>query len=199
MMPKWITPQYLLDPEGPPSVSDRPDSGPERAKYFQEESANRNAEFGTESPTKPPPSSIDDLISEMLGKNTEPSSRYQAFDHARPGPYVTPLSPVDESSFRQWVKTNKVPFDPGEKNSDYDMRGFWKALQSKDPLAVQALDPNDKRMHFPDIWKTPYHKTFSAESKYALPTAPKWVGNKLVEQQTGKVLFDDTAPKKSEQ
>ncbi len=47
-------------------------------------------------------------------------------------------------------------------------------------------------MHFPDTYKTPYHKTFSNESIYALPTAPHWEGDQLVDQN-GNIVFDDTA------
>jgi hypothetical protein len=192
-MPTKPIPPYYIDPAGPPD----PDvlGGVARNQYYQKESANRNAQDGIPPNTLP---AIDSVISEMLGKSTMPDSSYSRMDHARTGPYVTPLNPAEESQFRQWVASKKVPFDPTEKNADYDMRGYWKAVQSKDPLAVQGLDPNDKRMHFPDTWKTPYHRTFSNQSKYALPSAPKWVGNRLIEQQTGKVLFDDTNPREPE-
>jgi hypothetical protein len=144
------------------------------------------------------PDAIDRILEELLGKPTQPALKYDPMNFARPGPHITTLPPPEEAAFLQWVKEKKVPFDPQEKNSDYDMRGFWKALQANDPRAVQALDPNDKRMHFPDIWKTPYHETFSADSMYAMPGAPKWMGNRLVDQASGRVLFDDTAPKKGE-
>lgn len=123
---------------------------------------------------------------------TEPA--YDPMQHAKPGPYTTPLKPDEEKQFLGWVQQNKVPFDPKEDKPDYDMRGFWKALQAKDPRATQGVDPYDKKMHFPDTWKTPNHKTFSNESIYALPTAPKWVGNRfLVDSKTGRVLYDDKA------
>ncbi|MDE2097095.1 MAG: hypothetical protein KGL39_07605 [Patescibacteria group bacterium] len=108
--------------------------------------------------------------------------------------YNTKLSPKEETEFRAWVKKNNVPFDIGAKVTDYDMRGFWKALQSGDPRAKSAIDPNDKRLHYPDYWKTPYDLTFSAQSQWATPGAPNWRGNQLV-MPTGQVVFDDAARK----
>lgn len=116
-------------------------------------------------------------------------SRNKAY--ARPGPYVTKLTPAQDIAFQSWVNAKHVPFDLREANSDYDMRGFWLALQNHDPRALTAIDPYDHRMHFPDVWKTPYDRTFSRESKYALPTAPYWSkdGRYLIDQ-SGKILFD---------
>ena len=106
--------------------------------------------------------------------------------------YATRLATDDELAFRRWVAGNQVPFDPDASIADYDMRGFWKALQTKDPRAVSAVDPNDQRMHYPDYWKTPYHATFSRESQWATQRAPYWEDDKLVTQD-GRVLFDDRA------
>jgi len=113
---------------------------------------------------------------------------------ARLGPYVTYLPPVDELRFQQWVRANRIPFQDGP-NSDYDMRGFWRGLQSGDPRARTAVSPFDGQMHFSDTWKTPYHKSFSAESIYATPNAPSWMGDRLVDK-LGNVLVDET-PKPS--
>lgn len=104
--------------------------------------------------------------------------------------YATKLSPKEESAFQGWVKTKKVPFDPSPK-ADYDMRGYWKAQQGGDARATTAVNEADRQMHFPDTWKTPYHKTFSNESIYAPKDAPSWQGNKLVDK-TGKVIADET-------
>lgn len=106
------------------------------------------------------------------------------------GPYVTSLAPAEENEFQSWVKNNKIPFDPSA-NSDYDMRGFWKASKAGDPNASTAVSQFDGRIHFPDTYKTPYHKTFSNESKYATPSAPKWVGDKLIDS-SGRVIADET-------
>lgn len=105
--------------------------------------------------------------------------------------YNTPLNSGSEIQFRHWLAQNKVPFNTAAKQSDYDMRGFWLALQSKDPKAVSAVNPIDKRIHYPDYWKTPYHESFSAESQWADKGAPTWDkgGSKLVGAD-GKVVFD---------
>jgi hypothetical protein len=106
-----------------------------------------------------------------------------------------------EPQFRQWVKDNKVPFDPDAKGpTDYDMRGFWQALQADDPKAKSAIDPNDQRLHYPDYWKTPYHETFSNESQWADPkTAPAWNDKDQLVSPDGKVLFDDRAQPQQQQ
>ncbi len=112
--------------------------------------------------------------------------------------YQTHLEPEDERRFQAWVKQNKVPFDAGPR-ADYDMRGFWKALQAGDPRAKSAVDPNDKRLHYPDYWKTPYHETFSAESQWADPTkAPKWNDKDQLVMPDGRVLFDDRAKERAD-
>lgn len=87
----------------------------------------------------------------------------------------------------------------GQEGRDYDMRGFWKALQAGDPLAQAAIDPNDQRMHYPDYWKTPYHETFSAESQWADPKkAPSWNDKDQLVMPDGTVIFDDREANKSE-
>jgi hypothetical protein len=106
--------------------------------------------------------------------------------------YTTQLSPADETSFQKWTKDNQVPWQD-EPRADYDMRGFYKGLVSGDPRAKQDLSQFDGKMHFPDTWKTPYHKTFSNESIYAPPDAPHWVGDRLIDK-TGKVIADETPP-----
>lgn len=110
------------------------------------------------------------------------------------GDFQTYLSAADEAKFQMWVKRNAIPFDPSPK-ADYDMRGFYAALQKKDPAAKTAVNPNDNRMHFPDTWKTPYHQSFSNESKFADPAkAPKWnERDQLVDPTTGAVVFDERA------
>jgi hypothetical protein len=99
-----------------------------------------------------------------------------------------------EAEFQAWVKQNKVPFDSSAQNSDYDMRGFYKALQEGDPKAKEAVNPNDKQLHFPDYWKTPYHKSFSNESQWANEAkAPKWNEQDQLVTSDGKVVYDERA------
>jgi hypothetical protein len=116
-----------------------------------------------------------------------------ASPYAKPGPYVTKLPPDQEAKFQGWVKQNNVPWQD-TPTADYDMRGYYKALNSGDPNAKQQLSGFDGKMHFPDTYKTPYHRTFSNESQYALPNAPHWEDDRLV-SSTGKLVADET-PKK---
>lgn len=75
------------------------------------------------------------------------------------------------------------------------MRGFWQAMQQGDPRATSAVDPNDQRMHYPDYWKTPLHKTFSNESQWAPANAPRWTDDDKLVTPGGRVVFDDKAGK----
>lgn len=112
--------------------------------------------------------------------------------HAKPGPYRTNLDPTQETAFQQWVKSRNIPFDPGP-TSDYDMRGYWKASQAGDRNARTQVSGYDALPHFPDTYKTPYHKTFSNESMYATPDAPHWENDRLIDK-TGKVVADESTP-----
>lgn len=105
---------------------------------------------------------------------------------------LTSLNPSDERNFQGWVAANKIPFDPSPR-ADYDMRGFYRALTSGDPRAVQAVNPNDHQMHFPDFWKTPYHQSFSAESQWAKPGAPSWNEKDQLVLPNGQIVFDERA------
>jgi hypothetical protein len=105
--------------------------------------------------------------------------------------YATTLSPTDEKKFLSWLQSNDVPFDPKEKVTDYDMRGFWQALQTNDPRATTAINPNDRQIHYPDYWKTPYHKSFSRESKWARAGAPSWNDQDQLVLPNGKIVFDE--------
>lgn len=109
--------------------------------------------------------------------------------------YNTPLSPMEEYAFRSWLTQNKVEFDAAASVTDYDMRGYWKALQAGSPIAKSGVDPNDQQIHYPDYWKTPYSATFSNESQWADPAkAPRWMGDQYVTPE-GAVLWDDKAQK----
>ncbi|MDE2021275.1 MAG: hypothetical protein KGJ13_13145, partial [Patescibacteria group bacterium] len=114
--------------------------------------------------------------------------------YVRPGAtnYVTQLSPQDEQSFQAWAQKNGVHADPPtDAKSDYDMRGFWKALQAGDPKATTAVDKNDGKIHFPDTWKTPYDLTFSSDSQFANANAPTWNDKDQLVTPDGKIVFDD--------
>jgi hypothetical protein len=106
--------------------------------------------------------------------------------------YDTPLNPLDEMAYRQWVQQNNVPTNPDTNApQDYDMRGFFKGLQQQNPKAMSAVDPNDGRLHFPDFWKTPIHETFSNESQWAPASAPAWQPDDKLVGPGGRVVFDD--------
>jgi hypothetical protein len=110
--------------------------------------------------------------------------------------YNTQLDPGQEQFFRQWVTHNNVPFNPDSSApQDYDMRGFYQGLQQQNPKAMSAVDPNDGRMHYPDYWKTPIHRTLSNESQWAPANAPAWNAQDQLVSQGGRVLFDDRAKK----
>lgn len=99
-------------------------------------------------------------------------------------PWITKLTPAEEQEFRLWVQHNKIPVNPDDAITDYDMRGFWKAMKGGDVEAVR----NHLTGHFSDRWKTPFHKTFSNESQYRTPNAPHWRGNDLLSPE-GKAVF----------
>lgn len=111
----------------------------------------------------------------------------------KPPSYNTELTAPEEQQFDGWVQQNNVPFDPSAKDSDYDMRGFWKGMQSGDPRATAAINPSDQELHYPDTWKTPRHKTFSNESIYADESAPHWQDDRLIDSR-GKVIADESVP-----
>lgn len=122
--------------------------------------------------------------------------RNKAWLKAGDNVYNTPLTAPEEKNFRAWVMENSVPFDPGAKVSDYDMRGFWKALEAGDERAKAGINPNDKKIHYPDYWKTPYHESFSAESQWADPKkAPVWNEQDQLVLPNGNVVFDERANK----
>lgn len=102
--------------------------------------------------------------------------------------YNTQLQQAEEFAFRDWLQKNKVPFDPEAKTTDYDMRGFFKALQGGDPAARSAVNEYDGRLHYPDKWKTPYHESFSNESQWAGPNAPRWGDGDILSNASGRVI-----------
>ena len=110
--------------------------------------------------------------------------------------YNTPLNPLEEMAYRQWVQQNNVPTNPQATGpQDYDMRGFYQGLQQQNPKAQSGIDPNDNRMHYPDYWKTPMHQSFSNESQWAPANAPAWNAQDQLVGQGGRVVFDDRARK----
>lgn len=136
-----------------------------------------------------------EMFMSMLGQPSQSQNEI----YQRNAPYVasgasnfnTKLDPLQEMMFQKWVGQNKVPFDPNGGVQDYDMRGFYSALQSGHPKAVSAINPNDSQMHYPDYWKTPYHESFSNESQWAGPVAPKWNDKDQLIGPDGRILYDE--------
>lgn len=133
-------------------------------------------------------------LAEWRAEMAERALQNQQYSQPGPRTFATQLPPDQEQAFRAWGAQNNIPFDPNEPAQDYDMRGFYQGLQSFDPQAVRAVDPYDKKMHFPDKWKTPSHETFSADSQYATPNAPRWQDNRYLVGGDGRVLFDSAQP-----
>lgn len=130
----------------------------------------------------------------LLAANASPSTGLLVNSlYANEGPYQTFLGPRDEGEFRNWVSENGVPFQPNETEQDYDMRGYWQARQSGDPRARSEVNHSDQRTHYPDIWKTPSHRTFSSDSQYANPMAPRWIDGKLI-GPNGRIIADEMTP-----
>lgn len=116
-------------------------------------------------------------------------------DVRTPAPsYNTSLPQLEEWAFRSWLVQNRVPFNAEAPVTDYDMRGFWRAMQGGDPRATSAINQNDGQMHYPDIWKTPHHATFSEGSQWAGPVAPKWTPDDKLISPGGRILSDERAP-----
>ena len=108
--------------------------------------------------------------------------------------YETKLNPMQEYLFRQWLSEGKNDprqyFNPNSPNQDYDMRGYFKAIQNKDPRATSGVDPYDNKIHFTDQWKTPTHETFSNQSMWAGNNAPSWNNKDQLVDTKGNVVFD---------
>jgi hypothetical protein len=121
-------------------------------------------------------------LAQALEQQQQPPAPYSSFH--------TPLSAGQQMAMSQWAARNGVPFDPSQ-TADYDMRGFYRALMAKDPRATAAVNPNDQQMHYPDYWKTPYHQSFSNESKWAQPGAPMWNAQDQLEAPSGRIMFDE--------
>jgi hypothetical protein len=135
------------------------------------------------------------LLSQLNGESDTVDYFARNSAYAKPAPqggYLTSLDRQTETKFQDWVKQNDVPFDPSPR-ADYDMRGFYKALQAGDPRATTGVNANDGKMHFGDYWKTPYHKSFSNESQWATADAPHWNDKDQLISPKGAVVFDERA------
>jgi hypothetical protein len=133
----------------------------------------------------------------VFAEPTSPAEPDAAYDYnsqftknlsaeASPDPSIfqTKLKEPQERMYKKWLNATKRdtgtdlnPDDPG-----YDMRGYWK-----DIVASGQFKRMEKGQHFPDTYKTPFHPTFSHESKYATEDAPYWNGDdQLIDRTTGQ-------------
>jgi hypothetical protein len=105
--------------------------------------------------------------------------------YATAGPYFTPLSKDQENQYQSWLGgvSKMVGHELDPDDLTYDMRGYWKDIVNTGQWDSSAFTTG---AHFPDIYKTPYHPTFSRESRYALPTAPAWLNDTLMDPLTGR-------------
>jgi hypothetical protein len=121
--------------------------------------------------------------------------------YVKPGaaPFITTLPPDKEKQFQDWAAKNPdlVKGELDTKTPDYDVRGRWLADQNGDPDAKLTRSAFDGKLHASDRWKTPFHRTFSAESIYANPDAPKWDGN-VLKDKDGNVIADETPGKRTQ-
>jgi len=116
-------------------------------------------------------------------------ARNMAYAHPEWQKQMTQLPAEQEQAFMNWVKANNVPFNPNDKFPDYDMRGYYLSMQ-QGGAPQAAVNPATQSLHYPDTFKTPYHESFSSESKWATEGAPSWQENKLVSPK-GEVIFED--------
>jgi len=116
------------------------------------------------------------------------------------GRFQTVLPPHLEDAFQQAVMGGMFGQIPHEQihdpQSDYDYRGFFQALMTHDPRMqgeATSINPNDNALHYTDLFKTPYHHSFSNESQYANPErAPQWnARDQLINPQNQQVVFDE--------
>lgn len=129
----------------------------------------------------------------LKGKNPEDEPEEESFARnkqwAKPGPYLTTLSPGEETQFQKWVKDNKINWHEGEKG--YDMRGFFRAMQRGEVKMNTEKSGFDNKIHFVDKFKTPYDATFSRESQWATHEAPYWDDRDRLVRPDGQVIVDE--------
>lgn len=110
-----------------------------------------------------------------------------------PSPYRTNLDFGDELGYQQFLIKNNLR-DDNRFNSTYDMRGYYKKFGSGGGETEMMPDG----MHFTDEFKTPFHPTYSTESKYKFPRLKRsWHMNSdnktysLIDDNSGEVIRDE--------
>ncbi len=111
--------------------------------------------------------------------------------------YDTRLGPRLEQQFRAWAQANQQrlrEYNPDDPTYDYDMRGWWRENVLPGRVGATDMQMMGEGVHFPDKYKKPWHTSFSRESTYANPDAPKWVkqgSNWLLVDRTGQILVKE--------
>lgn len=102
---------------------------------------------------------------------------------------LTKLTPGEQLQYQFWLSQTGAPDTP-----DYDMPGFWRSRLWEGDGGT-SVNPNDNLLHYPDTYKTPLHKTFSAESRYADPSSapPHWNDRDQLVSSSGRILYDERA------
>lgn len=143
-------------------------------------------------------SSWTDLHTSQLEGDTKPVE-LTGFEPEYDTSWQTKLTIDEEERFRREQAADPGHFgnfDPDDPMSDYDMKGFKKRQWAGDSTAIQDA----KTGHYPDTDKTPYHKTFSKESKYAPGgtlaggEAPSWSregSNNVLKSPDGQVVASE--------
>lgn len=98
------------------------------------------------------PAQLNALVSLTSGNNAQ-----RIIPSGKTSPHMTILTPQDEAKFRQWAQHDVKNIQPDDPKATYDMRGYWKALQTGDPRARPVIDSTGKAS-FPTKWRTPDYK-----------------------------------------
>lgn len=116
----------------------------------------------------------DELLMRAISYNAQFAPDVPPDTTPDPSIFQTKLSKGDEQKYQKWLnstsKDTGVDYNPDDPG--YDMRGYWQ-----DIVATGKFKKMGEKQHFPDTYKTPYHPTFSRESKFASPDAPYWNKN----------------------
>ena len=167
-------------------------------QQMRERAAKINPQANKPATNNPLPSQPKDALNKYPNPESQPPKV-----SSKPGPYATKLVPAEEQEFRKWAAANPnsirgevgpAPnFDP-IPTADYDVRGHFHAAKIGDPAATLVPNKWDGKIHGNDRFKTPFNGSFSRESMYAMPNAPRWVGNRLMTVD-GKLVTDETPRK----
>jgi hypothetical protein len=213
----WIddlnkTPLSVMNPTDPNqkgiNTTVRPPTPPIQAyitpQQVKEQAEKLNPQLASHKNNQLPPQPKE-ALNQYPNPEDRPPKESFAFNKAwsKPGPYAAKLTPQEETEFRKWAAANPqsvrgevgpAPNFDSLPMADYDVRAHFHAAKIGDPAATLVPNKWDGKIHGNDKFKTPYNGGFSNESMYALPNAPRWVGNRLMTAD-GKLVTDETPRK----